>query len=149
MTTITPAKALKAKNLLVKEISNLQEKIQIHNSSMVGAENPYNTKNLLSTLEQKIQELINLKTALSKANQPIQSKIYFLSELKSLVTHLKPISTTSGTIPGSRYGSAEPIVYIAQITLLELDELIKNKEALIASVQEDIDQFNHTAIFEY
>ena len=94
--------------------------------------------------------LLNLKTTLSKANSPIQSKIYLLSELKSQISRLKNISTTSGTVPGSRYGaSTEPTIFIAQISTLELDELIKNKEALIVSLQEDIDQFNHTATFEY
>lgn len=147
--TITPAKALKLKNSLVKQISTLQMKMELYNSYTVGSETPYNTKNVLTELENKTQELVNLKTALTKANGPIQDKIYKISELKSMVGRLKNISTNAGKSSSRSYGGvSEPIEYKATITTLELEDLVKTKELQIESLQEEIDTFNHTAKIE-
>ncbi len=139
------SKALKAKNSLVKDISTLSSKIQQYNSSIVGSENPYNTKNLLTELDTKTKELIALKTALNIANAPIQPSIYEISELKSMVSRLKSIGTQSGKSLSHRFhGESAPIEYVAQITTLELEDIIKGRELEIEALQEKIDTFNYT-----
>lgn len=136
-------KALKTKNLLVKEISKLAQKIQTYNSSTVGELNPYNTKNILTEYRAKTTELVALKTAINKANLPIQETIYQISELKSVVSQLRMVPTKAGKVVG-RFTGSEAIEYVAQISTLELEELLNNLEKEIEELQEKIDKFNYT-----
>ncbi len=138
------AKALKVKNTLVKEISVLVQKLQGYNSYIQGTDMPYNSKNVLTIYEQKTQDLIDLKSKITAANQPIQSKIYRIAELKSQISHMQHISTSSGTSTSGYGERATEIVRIATISTLDLEAIIQAKVDEIDTLQEAIDSFNHT-----
>jgi hypothetical protein len=146
MAQITLAKALKNKKTLAKNISDLSRKIGRYNSTQEGSENPYNTKNLLTDLENTTQKLVNLKIAINTANLAIQGKIYKMAELKSLISNLRNISTASGTV--SNDYSEKTIAYKSQITTLELEDYIAKREGEIEALQEEIDNFNYTVKIE-
>lgn len=144
------AKALKHKNVLVKEISQLQSKVIQYNSTLVGAAVPYDTKKLLKDLENKVADLIALKTAINKANQGIQETIYTLTEKKSLVSKIRAINTSSGKVPTHRYGTEGAVSeYAAQISLLEVDSMVAAMEKEIDDIQEKIDTYNYTTEVAY
>ena len=146
MTTITLAKALKVKKVLAKNINDLMRKIQKYNSTIEGSENPYNTKDLLTDLAVATKKLVDLKIALNGANLAIQSKIYKMAELKSTVSQLKGVSTNNGTVTDNY--SDKIITYKAQITTIELENIVSSMEIDIDSIQEEIDNYNHTTTID-
>jgi ribosomal protein L29 len=82
-------KALKEKNRLVKEIQELYARLSQYNSVEVGNVRPYSPKDMLEQINEKSNELVELKTKIHKANTPVYDKIFRLSELKSTIARLK------------------------------------------------------------
>lgn len=139
------AKALKTKNSLVKSLREIGEKIRRNNSSLKGMVNPYDTKALYLMFKEKQEELLTLKAALNKANIPIQGTIYRLTELKSEINWLKGISTQEGKTSQHSYGNISvENEFIAQITTLELEKFISDRETELETLQEEVDKFNYT-----
>jgi hypothetical protein len=61
-----------------------------------------------------------------------------MSELKSLISLLKRVSTTAGKVRG--YG--EEVVMIAAMTLVQRDELINQFETEIDQLQDELEAHN-------
>ena len=137
------AKALKEKNILIKEIKVLQERFQTYNSTIVGSEIPYPAGESFSSLILKQEELINLKIKIFVANAAIQEKIFRISEYKNIITILRSTSTESGLVKKRDYTGSTEDEYISVFKTLEVDNLIKKYEELINSIQEEIDAYNH------
>lgn len=107
--------------------------------------NPYDTKALYLMFKEKQEELLTLKAALNKANIPIQGTIYRLTELKSEINWLKGISTQEGKTSQHSYGNISvENEFIAQITTLELEKFISDRETELETLQEEVDKFNYT-----
>lgn len=139
------AKALKKKNKLVKELNVLLNRVQSYNSIIEGKKRAYSTKDSLIKSKEKLEELVDLKTKISKANIPIQDKIYRLSELKSMVSHLKNVSTQEGPSDEGYLGRDDKVVnYSAEISTTEKDELVLELEKNIEEIQEELDSYNYT-----
>ena len=68
---MTIKQALKKKNLLVKEILDLHTRVATYNSVEVGNVRPYSAKESMELLNQKSNELVELKTKIHTANAPI------------------------------------------------------------------------------
>ena len=79
-----------------------------------------------------------MKTKIHLANAPVYGKIFRMSELKSLISKLKRVSTTSGKVRG--YG--EEVVMIASMTSVQRDELIKQLETEIDTLQDELEAHN-------
>lgn len=136
------AQALKAKKKLLKEISDLQSKIQSNNSVMVGSPVYYKTRELMETLNKKVEELTTLKISIQTANIPILGKMYEMAELKSHVQFLRRINTQEGK-KLERFQESI-LEYVSDYKVDEIDRMIKEAEEKIDSLQEEIDQFNHS-----
>ena len=100
---------------------------------------------LLDELRGKTDELIGVKTIITKANQSVQGKIYRLSELKSLIAFYKTIPSLEGKETASRLYSKSMVEYESQVKEPELDKLIAAAEAELEALQDELDAFNHTA----
>ncbi|MCD6434836.1 MAG: hypothetical protein J7L15_00380 [Clostridiales bacterium] len=143
------AKALKEKNRLVKKIRELQVDISTYNSVVSDSEREVDIKSLMTELDQKVNELIVLKTKIFEASRPIRESIFRLSELKSKTSFLSGIDTTRGKVRSRHVMSSDATVeYNAVLTKIDVDSLIENSENEIDSIQEEIDTFNHTAEIE-
>lgn len=140
MTSI--AKALKEKNKLKQEIAQLQKRLMSHNSVIKGNPRPFDIAKTDNELYEKINQLIVLKSALTKANQPVQEKIYRLAELKGLIAFYKKIPASVG-ISTERYGS-DTFEYEACFNEAILDEKIKNCMLEAEKIQDELDSFNYT-----
>jgi predicted nucleic acid-binding Zn-ribbon protein len=136
------AQALKAKKKLLKEISELQSKIQSNNSRLVDAPVYYQPRELMENLNKKTQELTNIKVAIQTANIPILSKMYEMAELKSHVQFLRRINTSEGK-KLERF-QEQVFEYAAEFKVDELDRMVKEAEEKIEAIQEEIDQYNHS-----
>jgi hypothetical protein len=93
----TLAKALKEKKKLTQEISQLQKRLTNYNSVIKGNPRPFEMDSVDKELVAKTEELILLKSVITKANQPVQDKIYRMSELKGLIAFYKKYLLQKGS----------------------------------------------------
>lgn len=135
--------ALKEKNKLVKEIQDLYGRISQYNSVEVGGQRPYSSKQLMEIVNQKSNELIELKTKIHLANAPVYDKIFRLSELKSTITRIKNLDCTEGVSNDYFSRNREnPPVKTAEISIVERDEMVKHMEEQIETIQDILDTHN-------
>lgn len=135
--------ALKEKNKLVKEIQDLYVRISQYNSVEVGAQRPYSSKELMEIVNQKSNQLVELKTEIHRANAPVYDKIFRLSELKSTITRIKNLDCTEGVSNDYYSRNREnPPVKTAEISIIERDEIVKHMEEQIETIQGILDTHN-------
>lgn len=145
---MTIKQALKLKNRLVGEITDIQIKMLKYNSISESNERPYSTKSLLEQQYTLVNQLVALKTEIHKSNSEIYDKIFLLSELKSLVKHLKGMDCTNGVSEDDYYrrSSETQTIKKAEISVIERDSEIKFLESRIDEIQEELDLHNSTTI---
>ena len=138
--------ALKRKNALVNEIKKLQIRIEKHNSILKGNSRPYDIPQLFIELNEKIDTLTALKASLTLANQPVQEKIYRLSELKSLTKFYKalPVDDGKARLREGGYGSEPLAEYESAVKADRVDEMLDAVEKEIQDLQDSLDLYNLT-----
>jgi hypothetical protein len=143
--------ALKRKNKLVKEISTEFEKVQKYNSVVDGTERVYDPRHAMDNYIRKTNSLIELKTAIHKANAPVYDKIFRLSELKSVISQIKRLDCQSGTVHSrGGYGTpSETIEMTAIVSIIERDQTVEKLEAEIEMIQDDLDRWNATTEIDW
>jgi hypothetical protein len=135
--------ALKEKNKLVKEIQDLYVRISQYNSVEVGAHRPYSPKQLMEIVNQKSNQLVELKAKIHRANAPVYDKIFRLSELKSTITRIKNLDCTEGVSNDYYSRNREnPLVKTAEISIIERDDMVKFMEEQIETLQDILDTHN-------
>jgi hypothetical protein len=134
-------KALKQKKKLVKQVDEMFVRFSKYNSQPVGFVG-YDPAVAYESWLSLTNELVELKTKIHIANQPIAHKIFRLGELKNLISRLRNVETKSGSFKEYRYSDAEAIEYVAFLSLFEKDELIQAWEAELETLQEEIEAFN-------
>ena len=140
-------KALKEKNRLVKEILDLHTKVATYNSVEVGNVRPYSAKESMELLNQKSNELVELKTKIHTANAPVYKYIFRLSELKSTIARIKNLDCNEGIVQDYYSRNREtPAVKETEISIVERDNMVKDMEDAIESIQDVLD--NHNQITE-
>jgi hypothetical protein len=141
-------KALKLKNKLVLQVSENYQKVSAYNSVEEGAKKPYDTREALEAYNTSVNELVELKTKIHRANAPVYDKIFRLSELKSMASKLKNLNCQEGKINQRNRWDAEgqSVVMVAEIGIVERDEMIKHIESQIEEIQDILD--THNAVTE-
>jgi len=144
---MTIKQALKKKNQLVKEILDLHTRVATYNSVEVGNVRPYSAKESMELLNQKSNELVELKTKIHTANAPVYKYIFRLSELKSTIARIKNLDCNEGIVQDYYSRNREtPAVKETEISIVERDNMVKDMEAAIESIQDVLD--NHNQITE-
>lgn len=139
--------ALKEKNRLVKEILDLHTRVATYNSVEVGNVRPYSAKESMELLNQKSNELVELKTKIHTANAPVYKYIFRLSELKSTIARIKNLDCNEGSVQDYYSRNREtPLVKVTEITIVERDNMIKDMETAIESIQDVLDNHNQITI---
>lgn len=135
--------ALKKKNLLVKEIQDLHARVATYNSVEVGNVRPYSAKESMEQINQKSNELVELKTNIHKANAPIYHHIFRLSELKSTIARIKNLDCNEGIVQDYYSRNREtPAIKETEISIVERDEMVKHMEGQIEEIQDILDNHN-------
>ena len=118
-------KALKLKNQLAGEITELKERLTKQNSRAATIPFDYNTTEVLKSLHERIDRLVTVKAAIASANAAQYARIFRLAELKGLVALLKVLDVRHGVFKeaGNYTQSALEIEYIAQLKKAEVDKL--------------------------
>jgi hypothetical protein len=132
--------ALKEKNKQVKKNSENFHKLSTYNSVETGTDRAYDPKQALEDWKQGINDLIDLKAKIHRANAKVYEKIFRLAELKSVVKQLRNLDCTSGK--QTSYRSTEPIFKDVIISLVERDSMVKDFENEIEKLQEELDAHN-------
>ena len=131
-------KALKLKKKLIKQADAVYNRFSKYNSVDVTAETPYDALAAYQEWINFTNQIIDLKTKIHLANAPVYGKIFRMSELKSLISQLKRVSTTSGKVRG--YG--EEVVMVAAMTLITRDQLVSQFETEIDTLQDELEAHN-------
>lgn len=143
MDQISLSRALKLKNRVVHRLSQLDTLIVTYNSTPEDNQE-YDARDLYKARTALTAFLVELKTAINAANQPIQKFIFELAELKSLIVMLNKVDTKHGpTLEG--YSGAR-ITYVAQMRKREVDREIKRVEQEIDRLQDELDRFNYKTL---
>jgi hypothetical protein len=136
-------KALKEKNRLVKEILDLHTRVATYNSVEVGNVRPYSAKESMELLNQKSNELVELKTKIHRANDLVYQHIFRLSELKSMIARIKNLDCNEGIVQDYYSRNREtPAVKETEISIVERDEMVKHMEGQIEEIQDILDYHN-------
>jgi hypothetical protein len=141
---MTIARALKEKNKKVTKLSQLWDRLHRYNVANEGETRPYSSQDTWNEIEKLTKELVELKTKIHQASDPVRLDIFMLSELKSKAQRLRGMNTNSGTYR-DRYSDSAPIVQVAEFDVLWKDSTLEQIEAQIEETQEFLDKFNHTA----
>lgn len=140
---MTIKQGLKKKNQLVKEILDLHTRVSTYNSVEVGNKRPYSVRESMELLDEKSNELVELKTKIHAANGPVYSHIFRLSELKSMITRIKNLDCNEGTVQDYYSRNREtPVVKEVEISIVERDEMVKRMEGQIEEIQDILDTHN-------
>ena len=144
MAKITLAKALKWKNRLAAKIEQLTGDISRYNSVLAGNPREADVAETWERREQVVAKLVELKTAISHANAPVQTTIYELAEAKGAIGFLRSIDTTHGRKPRQGFYDTEAVEeYEAALRKQDVDELIAAKQRCINELQDLLEEHNH------
>ncbi|MES2597774.1 MAG: hypothetical protein V4662_20680 [Verrucomicrobiota bacterium] len=140
------SKALKLKNQLAGDVTTLKDRLTSQNSRASKVPFDYDNLQVLSDLRAKLDDLVKVKTSIAAANVAQYARIFRLAELKGLVAMIKGLDVRHGLFKegGSYMQAAFETEYIAQIKKADADQLIAELEAEIISLQDSLDEFNHT-----
>lgn len=132
--------ALKEKNKLVKKNSENFQKFSTYNSVEEGSVRPYDPRKSLEDWMKGVDQLVELKTKIHKANSKVYDKIFKLAELKSMAKQLRNVDCESGKV-FIKYGS-DSIIKVTEISILERDQMIEKIESEIETIQDELDIHN-------
>ncbi len=141
---MTIKQALKQKNKLIKSITENTKLMQQYNSVEVGNKRPYSSKTLYDKISFDMSQLATLKAKIHVANTPVLNKIFEMSELKSLVSSIKKMDCTEGKSNRDRYRLESEVVLTSEISLVQRNEMVKELEEKIESIQDELDVYNAT-----
>ena len=134
--------ALKVKNKLVTEMKTAYGILQKYNSIEEGNPRRYSMMNTLEKIKTLQAELVDLKTKIHKANQPVYDKIFALAELKGMIKELRKVSTEEGKV-NERYGSIISVKEV-ELNVTDIDTSISILETQIEELQNELDVHNAT-----
>ena len=134
--------ALKVKNKLVTEMKAAYGILQKYNSIEEGNPRRYSMTNTLEKIKTLQAELVELKTKIHKANQPVYDKIFALAELKGMIKELKKVSTEEGK-GNERYGSVVSVKEV-ELNVTDIDSAVSILESQIEQLQNELDVHNAT-----
>ena len=136
--------ALKRKNKLAQEIKTEWMKVQRYNSVIEGTDRVYEPRQAFDNYLAKVQKLVELKTAIHRANQSVYGMIFRLSELKSLIGQVRSLDCEAGQVyQRGGYGTQDStITKIAAISIVERDQMVEKFEAEIEKIQDELDRHN-------
>jgi len=138
--------ALKLKNKLVGNNTELFQRLETNNSVETGAIRHYDVEETLNQLLNNVDDLVELKTKVHKANMEVYHKIFELSELKNLVKLIRILDCSEGTVRSRRRFSDDetPLQKTAIIDVVRRDNLVKFLETKIETLQDELDSHNAT-----
>ena len=137
------SKALKEKNRLIGEMNKHKDIISRENSRSERSTSTINCEKLYQRFFEIRENLIQLKTAIFKANVPIYEHIVRMGELKAEINWLERLPTQDGEVVESHYdGQPRYIKYFAWLKTETVDSMCNKLRLEIDELQDLIDEHN-------
>ena len=136
--------ALKEKNKLAKKITDLMDRVNRYNSIDEGGVRSYDPETTLRVVTDYVEELVELKTKIHKANAEVYEKIFRMSEYKSFIKYLKSLNCTEGIVVQRGYGETTTRQMTTVINEVERDQMVERYESMIDQLQSELDAHNAT-----
>ena len=145
---INLAQALKEKNRLAGEITNMWNLVQRENSCWENHTRCIDIRETLETIGTYTEKLIELKTKIGKANKDNLENMYSLEELKSKISKLDGINTEEDV---KYIGMQETIKMVRTVEIQESEILKMKKELQIECnrLQDALDSYNVRTTIEF
>lgn len=137
-------RAMKKQSRLVGEIKDLQERIQGCISVMEENDYPEDYPTLLHALNEKVHDLIVLKTRIMHTNvkHGMFGVIVNLGELKNRLEQIKRFNPEAGVRLSGYSLNAEKTKYKSQISLQDKQTMIDSYQQKINDMTDKLDDFN-------
>ena len=132
--------ALKAKNKLVTDLKAQYEILKKFNSIEEGNPRRYSMADTLVKIDELSEQLVDLKSKIHRANQPVYNQIFQLAELKGLVKELKKVPTDEGK-QVERYGSVASVKEV-ELTIVDIQQNVDVLQTKIEDLQNELDIHN-------
>ena len=145
---ITLAQALKEKNRLAGEITNLWNLVQRENSCWDNHTRCIDIRQTLEMIETYTEKLIELKTKIGKANQGNLENMYSLEELKSKISKLDGIDTDEDVKFVGVQGTIK-MVRSPDVTASEVLKMKKELQIRCNQLQDALDAYNVRNTIEF
>lgn len=143
---ISLRKALQTKKTLVGDIAKLRANITKFNSQRTP--NPHvDVHALISEYQDKTTKLMNLKTAITKANIGIYSEIVMAEEFKSQIALFESLDTDE---EGLEYRAGEAVKYTKTVAINYAKKMdyVKTLRTELEEILDKIDGFNTNTMIE-
>jgi len=143
------AKGLKEKNRISGKIAKLQNQINLVNRFEDGKKQDFNSRELLTQLQEEWAHLINLKNKIAAANIGIADKLIKLTEAKAELQFWNTFTnagqdvevSTKSIYKNREYVEVEVKTY-SSITSKEIFDNRERVQKLIEDLQDEIDDYN-------
>jgi len=145
---ITLAQALKEKNRLVGEISNLWNLVRRENACWENRTRSIDVNETMQTINEYTQKLIELKTKIGKANAGNLENMYALEEYKSQISKYGNIDTDEEV----RYLGENEDRTLSKTCIIKTSEVLKLQKSLqikCNQLQDALDEYNATHKIEF
>ncbi len=145
---ITLAQALKEKNRLAGEITNLWNLVQRENSCWENHTRCIDIRQTLETIGTYTEKLIELKTKIGKANKDNLENMYSLEELKNKISKLDGIDTGEDI----KFLGVREETKMVRSAEVKASEILKMKKALQIEcnrLQDALDAYNVRNTIEF
>jgi hypothetical protein len=139
-TDINLARALKLKNRMIHRLGQLDAILTTNNSTVEGSAD-YDVRRVYKARLIAAADLVALKVAITRANEPVQSLIFELAECKTLIALLNRLSTKHG-VSFEGYSGAR-VNYVAQMRKPDVDREVVRVEREIDRIQTELDGYNY------
>lgn len=138
----TLARALKERSRLAGRIKHNFQLLDRENSRISGSPRSFDVRAIYAESRELMEKLIAIKQRIAAANAPIAGKLVEMDELKSMISYLKGLDTTS-EIKKEGY-NGEAVLYEAVISAAETDAAAEELQKRVEDLQDELDEFNAT-----
>ena len=141
------ASALKVKNRLAGKLAKLRESAQENNSYTSINPSPVDLTAVWLEMQKTYNELVELKSKISRATNGICHKLVELSELKGMISFYQDLNIINGkgslTVNG---GTVEWFERLNFCGTMRRDSAIAEVQEKIDALQDEVDEYNAKTI---
>ncbi len=139
---VTVARALKEKNRVAGRLAKALNLVSRENSQDSNVPRGVDVDATYAQAKELRKRLVETKTAIALANQPIVGKIIELEEIKSEISYLNGLDVKEGVFVSNSYNSTVTNEYSAVIKKQQVLEEVERLQSRADRLQDELDEFN-------
>ena len=139
---VTVARALKEKNRVAGRLAKALNLVSRENSQDSNIPRGVDVEATYAQAKELRKRLVETKTAIALANQPIVGKIIELEEIKSEISYLNGLDVKEGVFVSNSYNSTVTNEFSAVIKKQQVLEEVERLQSRADRLQDELDEFN-------